>query len=83
MDLRLGSKYTADGFPKNISLTYYSDRLYLLELENMYLDFQNRNLKFFFFLQTKIELAYKKPAVCAALSNINFYHVSDYTDFWL
>ena len=33
IDVRLGSKYTSDCFPKDISLTYYSDLLCLLESE--------------------------------------------------
>ena len=44
IDIRLGSKYTSDCFPKDISLTYYSDLLHLLEAKTIYLDFQNRNL---------------------------------------
>ena len=39
VDLRPGSKYTSDCFPKDKSLTYYSNLLYLLESENIYLDF--------------------------------------------
>ena len=37
----------------------------------------------FFFLQTKIELPDKKPAVCKAILNVSFYYVGDYTNFWL
>ena len=44
IDVWLGSKYTSDCFPKDISLTYYYDLLHLLESENMYLGFQNWNL---------------------------------------
>ena len=44
IDVRVGSKYTSDCLPKDTSLTYYSDLLYLLESGNIYLDFQNRNL---------------------------------------
>ena len=41
IDVQLGcSKYTSDCSPKDISLTNYSDLLRMLELENIYLDFQ-------------------------------------------
>ena len=44
IDVPLGSKCAPDCFPKDISLTYVSDLLYSLESENIYLDFENRNL---------------------------------------
>ena len=44
IDVPLGSKYASDCFPKDIPVSYYSDILYSLESENIYLDSQNRNL---------------------------------------
>ena len=36
----------------------------------------------FFFLQIKLQLPDKNPAVCKALVNVIFYYVGDYNEFW-